>query len=316
MPSSTSGSKSSRYRLKPDRFTLVLLATIAVILASLEFVSRERFDSVSKVQRREVSERKALLAVRDTGANQDPHVAMVGNSLMLEGTNLPLLRARLNPRYLPVPYFVLGTNYYDWLYGLTRLFAEGMRPEYVVVGLSPNQLASSEVRGDISARYLIQQSDLLDIVRQTHMDATRASEFILAHYSEYYSTREITRGYIMSRVLPSVGQLLHIRYASARDPKIDEAVLKALAINRLVALNQLCQANGARLIFVVPPTYQKGAETIAIAGKEKRVTVLVPVDDDQLDGGSYQEDGIHLNHKGAEIFTAKLAESLNRALPE
>ena len=71
-----------------------------------------------------------------------------------------------------------------------------MRPEYVVLGLSPDQLASSEVRGDISARYMIQQSDLLDVVRQTHMDATRASEFILSHYSEYYSTREITRGYV------------------------------------------------------------------------------------------------------------------------
>jgi lysophospholipase L1-like esterase len=316
MPSSTSDSKSSLCRLTPDRFTVVLLGTIVVILASLEFMSRERFDSVSKVQRREVSERKALLAVRDTGAIQDPHVAVVGNSLMLEGTDLPLLKARLNPRYVPVPYFVLGTNYYDWFFGLTRLFAEGMRPEYVVVGLSPNQLASSDVRGDISARYLIQQSDLLSIVRQTHMDATRASEFILAHYSEYYSTREITRGYIMSRVLPSVGELLHSRYASTRDPKIDESALKALAVSRLAALNQLCQANGARLLFVVPPSYQKGAKTIAIAGKEERVTVLVPVDDDQLDGGDYQKDGIHLNDKGAEIFTTKLAESLNRELPE
>jgi hypothetical protein len=316
MPSSTSDSRSSLFRLTPDRFTVVLLGTIVVILASLEFMSRERFDSVSKVQRREVSERKALLAVRDTGAIQDPHVALVGNSLMLEGTDLPLLKAKLNQRYVPVPYFVLGTNYYDWLYGLTRLFAEGMRPEYVVVGLSPNQLASSDVRGDISARYLIQQSDLLNIVRQTHMDATRASEFILAHYSEYYSTREITRGYVMSRVLPSVGELLHGRYASARDPKIDEPVLKALAVSRLVALSQLCQANGARLLFVVPPSYQKGAEIIAMAGKEERVTVLVPVGDDQLDDGDYQKDGIHLNDKGAEIFTTKLAASLNRELPE
>jgi hypothetical protein len=73
MPSFTSGSDSSDCCLRPDRFTIVLLSTILVILGSLEFVSRERFDSTSKVQRREVSERKALLAVRDTGAIQDPH---------------------------------------------------------------------------------------------------------------------------------------------------------------------------------------------------------------------------------------------------
>src|SRR5208337_619075 len=108
---------------------------------------------------REISERRALLSVRDDGESQDPHVVLIGNSLMLEGIDGPLLRAQLNPRYVPVPYFVLGTNYYDWFFGLRRLFAEGMRPEYIVIGLSPNQLASSDVRGDISARYLIQQSD-------------------------------------------------------------------------------------------------------------------------------------------------------------
>jgi len=316
MPLSTSDSDSSKRRLRPDRFTVVLLSTIFVILASIEVMSRERFDATSKVQRREASERKALLAVRDGGAITDPHIALVGNSLMLEGVDQPLLKAKLNPRYVAAPYFVLGTSYYDWFFGLKRLFAEGMRPEYVLLGLSPNQLASSDVRGDISARYMIQQADLLDIVRKTHMDATRGSEFILAHYSEFYSTREITRGFVMSRVLPSVGELLHGRYSNVRDPEIGASVLEPLAASRLAALNELCRANGAHLLFVVPPSYQKGAETIRVAGQERGVTVLVPVRDGEFDDSDYQSDGVHMNEKGAQIFTTRLADSLNRDLPQ
>jgi hypothetical protein len=288
---------------------------IVVFLTVIEVVSRDRFDS-SRVQRREVSQRRTLLAVHDNGTNTDPHIAFLGNSLMLEGVDMPLVKATLNPRYVPVPYFVLGTNYYDWFFGLRRLFAEGMRPEYVVLGLSPDQLASSDLRGDITARYMVQQADLLDVVRQTHMNATRGSEFILAHYSEFYSTRDITRGYVMRRVLPNVGELLHGRYASVRDPDISTPVLKQVAAIRLEALDNLCRSNGAHLLFVVPPTYQKGAETILDVGKERGISVFVPVKDDEFDLSDFQSDGIHMNEKGSHIFTERLMESLNEGLPK
>ncbi len=316
MPSSISSSEKIRSRMRIDRFTVVLLGTVFVILVAVEGVSRASFDSTSKVQRREVAQRRALLSVRDVGTVEDPHIALLGNSLMLEGVNLSLLDSKLNPRYVGVPYFVLGTNYYDWFFGLKRLFAEGTRPRYVLLGLSPNQLATSELRGDISARYMCQQSDLMKVVRQTHMDKTKASEFLLAHYSEFYSTREITRGYVMSRVLPSVGELLHSGYTTYRDPEIVKSVLGPLAADRLTALDQLCRANGARLLFVVPPTYQKGAETILETGRERGVTVLVPVKRDQFDASYYQSDGFHMNSKGSEIFTNRLVTALNDVLPK
>jgi hypothetical protein len=299
-----------------DLFTIVLIGTITVMLAGLEIVSRAKFDSTSKVQRLEVAQRAVLLAVRDVSETGNPHLAMLGNSLMVEGVDLPQFQTALNPRYVSTPYFVLGTNYYDWFFGLRRLFAEGARPEYVLVGLSPNQLASSEVRGDITARYMLQQSDLLRVVRLTHMDATRASEFIMSHYSEFYSTREITRGYVMSRVLPSVGGMFHTQYAAVRDEELKGSVLRIAAQNRLMALDELCRSNGAHLIFVVPPTYQKGAAIIQEVGREHGVPVLVPVKDGEFDSTYYQEDGIHMNRKGAAIFTKRLAESLNGQLPK
>jgi hypothetical protein len=321
MPSSISSSErtisegvSSGKRI--DRFTVTLLCTAVVFLLIMEVISRVSFDSTSKVQRREAGERHSLLAVNDSGSSKDPHIALLGNSLMLEGIDLSMLTAKLEPNYVPVPYFVLGTNYYDWYFGLKRLFAEGMRPRYIVLGLSPNQLATSDLRGEMSARYLIQQSDLLETIRKTHMDATQASGFVLAHYSEFYSTRDTTRGFIMSRVLPNVGELLHERFSVYRDPEVPKSVLEPLAAERLSETAQLCRGYGATFVLVIPPTYQKGAETIVEAGKERGVSVLVPVKDNEFDSTFYQADGFHLNKKGSEIFTRRLSEELGALLPK
>jgi hypothetical protein len=287
---------------------------VFAVLALTEVASVLEFDRVSKVQRRELSQRGTLLAVRDPEAGDDPHIAVFGNSLMLEGVDISLLRRKIGPTYAPVPYFVLGTYYYDWFFGLKRLFAQGMRPRYVLLGLSPNQLAAPGIKGDYSARYLFQPSDLIEVVRELHMDATRTSGFLLAHYSEYYGTRELSRGFFMSQILPGVGELLHSRLGTFRDPEIKESVLGHLAGARLTLLDQLCRTNGSNFIFVVPPSYQKGADIIGRVGRKRGITVLLPVADNEFDGTYYQSDGIHLNGKGSQIFTTRLAAELREQL--
>jgi hypothetical protein len=316
MPLSTSNSDAVQKRAGLDRFTIVILITVFLTMVFCEVLTRVGFDRTSKVQRKELSQRRALLTVDDLDASHGEHVAVVGNSLMLEGVDVPLLDARVGAKVEPAPYFVLAAEYYDWYFGLKRLFAEGVRPRYVLLGLSPNQLASPHTRGDYSARYLFQASDLPTIVRQTHMDATTASEFLLSHFSEYYSTREIMRGFVMGRVLPGVGELLHARLGTVRAPAIEDSTLKQLAAERLQALDQLCKANGSRFMLVIPPSYQEGAETIAQVGKEVGVTVLVPVEYSELDATEYNPDGFHLNEKGARIFTTRLAAALVEHLPK
>ena len=315
MPLSISSSDRTATHVRIDHFTIALLCAVFVVLALTEVASVVGFDRTSKVQRRELSQRRTLLGVRDAEAEEDPHVAVLGNSLMLEGLNVSLLRTKIAPKYDAVPYFVLGTYYYDWFFGIKRLFAEGMRPRFVLLALSPNQLASPGIKGDYSAHYLFRQADLFDVVRETHMDATRASEFLLAHYSEYYSTRETTRGFFMSRLLPGVGELLHNRLGTSRDPEIQESVLGPLAADRLEALDRLCHAYGSNLIFVVPPSYQQGAEVIAKYARPRGIVVVVPVAGREFDASYYQSDGFHLNAKGSEIFTARLADDLRRQLP-
>jgi hypothetical protein len=316
MLSSISNFEATSQKQTLDRFTVMLLAVVLLTLVSFEVVTRIGFDRISKVQVREMGQRQVLVQIRDSTDIDDPSVAILGNSLMLDGTDVRRMKEEMQPRYATVPYFVLGTEYYDWYYGLKRLFGEGMRPRYVVLGLSPNQLTSTYIRGDYSARYLFRAADLPAVARQTHMDLTTASGFILAHFSEAYGTRDVIRGFLMGRLLPNVEELLHNRLNKIQPPELDQRKLRILASERLLALHQLCRENGARFLLVIPPTSQKGEQIIQEVGAEKGIPVIVSVREGEFDAGDYQADGFHLNEKGSVIFTERLSKDLLSILPQ
>ena len=81
-----------------NRFTILLLATALVLLSATEGFSRWGFDRISKVQRLQLSQRSTLLGIRDTASTATPHIALVGNSLLLDGVNVPLLEEKLEDR--------------------------------------------------------------------------------------------------------------------------------------------------------------------------------------------------------------------------
>ena len=74
MPSSISSSDHPLGHVRIDRFTIALLCTAFALLALTEAVSVVSFDRTSKVQRRELSERRTLLGVRDPEASDDPRL--------------------------------------------------------------------------------------------------------------------------------------------------------------------------------------------------------------------------------------------------
>ncbi len=297
-----------------NRFTILLLCTVVLVLLGTEGLCRWGFDRTSRVHRVEITQRETLLSVKDNAASGMPHIAVLGNSLLLDGVDVPLLTEKLQSQAVPVPYFVLATEYYDWDFALKRLFAEGARPQFVLLGLSPNQLASPRSHGDYAARHLFRRADLLEVARETHMDATTATGFFLSSFSKFYSTREITRSFILNQALPGVSALLRTKLANVPAPEIPVTTLSALATERLQTLSKLCRANGAQFVLVIPPTYQAGAETIAGVGRELGVPVLVPVANGVLDQSFYQTDGFHLNEKGARFFTLQLATELKQEL--
>jgi hypothetical protein len=293
-----------------DRFTIGLLGTILATLVAAEVICAVGFERSSSNQRRESRQRSELLTVRDPEVGSPPHVAVLGNSLMLEGVDVPTLTTLVGSHVVPAPYFVLATEYYDWYFALKRLFADGFRPRFLVLGLSPHQLSSPRSRGDYSARYLFRGSDLIDVIHATHMDANAAASLFLAHISEYWGTRSIIRGYVMGLVLPSAGQLLRDRVSVGQTADIDEVKLEHISAERLKSLDQLCREHGVDFTLIVPPTSQNGAEVIVRTGRELGVRVIVPVSTGALNEEHYQNDRFHLNKRGAKIFTTQLGSAL------
>ena len=297
-----------------NRFTVLFLGTAMVLLSATEGFCRWGFDRISRVHRREIAQRETLLSINDSAPSANPHIAVLGNSLLLDGVDIPLLTEKLQAQVVPVPYFVLATEYYDWQFGLKQLFAEGSHPRFVLLGLSPNQLASPRSRGDYSARHLFRRADLIEVAQETHMDATTATGFFLSSFSKFYSTREVARSFFLRQTLPGVSDLLQAKLTNIQAPEIPAMKLRTLAIERLQNLSRLCSTNGSQLVFVIPPTYQKGEETIAAVGREFGIPVLIPVANGALDQSSYKSDGFHLNEKGSRLFTTQLATQLEHEL--
>jgi hypothetical protein len=91
---------------------------------------------------------------------------------------------------------------------------------------------------------------------------------------------------------------------------------EAVATSRLRTLRELCEANGAKLIILVPPTpsSESAARQMAITSEEAGVQTFVPIDPGALSSKFYQPDALHLNSEGAALFTSALATDLARHL--
>jgi lysophospholipase L1-like esterase len=87
---------------------------------------------------------------------------------------------------------------------------------------------------------------------------------------------------------------------------------EARADARLEQLRRLCEAHGAKLILLVPPTpYSEDAvREMTFASQKAGVEALVPIDPATLSTKYYQPDELHLNSEGAALFTSALATFL------
>jgi lysophospholipase L1-like esterase len=85
-----------------------------------------------------------------------------------------------------------------------------------------------------------------------------------------------------------------------------------IAIPRLQRLRELCEAHGAKLVLLVPPTLssETAVSQMAYAAHATGVEISVPIDPAALSAKFYQRDGMHLNSDGAVLFTSALAKDL------
>ncbi len=212
MPSSTSVSDLRRA-------TVWLIAGCLLIALGMEVSARVGLDRASRIQRRMVQEYVAARAIGQDGTSGH-HVLVVGNSLLDEGVQFDRLRTALESRYDARRYMVEQTVYYDWYYGLKRLYREGARPDIVVVMLGTGHWLSANIRGDYSAQYMMSVADLPSAARDLEMHPTQATGFLFAGVSKFWGARVEMRNFVLGRLMPDVGQLMNFSSAIDRRPMV------------------------------------------------------------------------------------------------
>lgn len=285
-----------------------LLILLALALAGLELAGRVGFVRISRIQRRTADQYKEAISLPKI-VNGKPTLLVVGNSLMLEGVDIPQFRSELSDRYHVAPFFIERTAYVDWYYGLRRLFNAGSRPSTVLLGLSVNNVMVENVRDEYFAYFMLSGSDYVDLVRTLKLDPTTASNYLFANVSGWLGSKAEIRNWLLFRMMPDVEKFGHaLQRPGAQFP--DATVLR-VARARLTMLQRLCDEHAARLLIVVPPILAPSdqSEVILKAGELAGVPVIVPIQPGYLGADNFR-DGYHLNAQGAHRFTRLLSVQL------
>jgi len=287
-----------------------LAGICAIFIIAFEISAVYLLKHLSLTYKRISQQYDEAIKMHPCGPGEPPCVLMVGNSLLIYGVRLDQLRVMTSSKMNIYPIFLEATGYYDWLYGLKRLFREGARPQAVVVGIGVNYFLENGVRQDYAPMLFFDARDTLAVASDLHLDRTATSNFLLAHSSTFWDTRSAVRTQILRHVVPHLEDLFSML---SQKPAIPEGrEFEETAIPRLQRLNELCEAHGAKLILLVPPTLSSDGTVskMALAAYTAGVDVSVPVDPGALSAKFYQRDGIHLNPEGAALFTSALAKDL------
>jgi hypothetical protein len=159
---------------------------------------------------------------RTIGADaEQKELLIVGNSLLIAGLDMGALDEPLQPRWRAVRFGIEQTTYYDWLYGLRRLTADGARPSAIVVCFEPRHLIGSSVRTEIFAHYLMQASDTLSVSRALGLSAGGTAELLLANVSEFWALRKEIRKNLLGRLMPALPNLTRMMTRGGGAPSPD-----------------------------------------------------------------------------------------------
>lgn len=287
-----------------------LLAICAIVIFGLELCSYYLLNHFSLTYSRISRQYEEAVKMRHAGAGEPPSVLMVGNSLLLHGIQLDRLRSLTSSSMQIYPIFLEATGYYDWLYGLRKIFREGARPDVVIVGVGVNYFLANSTRQDYAPMLFLDGRDTLAMASDLHLDRTATSNLWLAHVSTFWDTRSATRNQVLKHFVPHLEELFSLVSPRPSIPQGRE--FEEITIPRLQRLRELCEAHGAKLILLVPPTLasESAVSEMSYVARTVGVDVSVPIDPAALSSKYYQPDGMHLNREGAVLFTSALAKDL------
>ena len=302
-------------RPRLHRVSVLIIALFIGFFPAAEAFCRYALPRLIEIEGRREQEFRAAVAPVEARPNVQ-RILVLGNSLLAQGVDFPGAQTEAGDGVELQRLVVEGTAYFDWLYGIKRLLADGARPNLIVLLLSPDQLAGNGIRGEYTAYRMMRSVDVAEASRRLGLNNTQAADLVLSNQSAYLGMRGNIRKRIMLAVNPGLRELMPL-INSREPPHLDAQSMTQVAARRLAELSAATSAYGVRFALVVPPTNDPdapaAAAAIQAAGREKNVAVLLPVRPG-LFPADYYIDGFHLNGKGARIFTAKLAESLKTPL--
>jgi hypothetical protein len=290
-----------------------LLVSIAAGYCSLEILFYIWSSRYSQGTRALVSEYGGALGLRPRDSQSDlPTLLLAGNSLLQAGVDLEEFQKSLSAIYSIQRLAVPATTYEDWHYILNDIFQRGSRPRYVVLLMSPMHLSLKYPIPDLAAVNVYHGRDLGRVASDQLMNLTDRVMLYITHYSAFWGARESIRSW-KQKVLPGYAIALRQQSEGMRQKYSDVQVDP----RRLQDLASLCARQNIHLVLVVPPTDQpadsKAVPQVLAAATAAGVTALVPVESSSIDH-SYYSDGLHLNAKGARLFTSALADALREPM--
>jgi len=295
-------------------YAKVLCGICAILIFLLEVLSNYLLKQYSGTYLRVFQQHVEAVGAHPANPGEPVSVLMVGNSLLLAGVDVDRLHQLTATSLRIYPIFLEATTYYDWLYGLRRLFREGARPQVVVVGLPVSSFLEKGVRQEYAPLMLFDVREVLDASSDLGLDRTATSNLLLEHWSTFWDTRSILRAQVLRHMIPHFENLFVLAKGKPGIPQGIE--FDRLAVSRLQRLRELCEEHGAKLILLIPPTPSSDsvARQMVTASRKVGVETLVPVDPGMLSTRYYESDETHLNSEGAEIFTSALATYLRNKI--
>lgn len=296
----------------PLRRSAALLAIFCAFGLVLEATARFAVPRISRIEKRIAEEYRAALAPPQPGRRV---VLVLGNSLLDAGVDFDRLRARLGPSFDTRRWVVEQTSYWDWRFGLRRMFAEGARPDVVVLLLERHQIVANEYRGDYFAHRMMLACDLPEVARSLHLHPTVAAGMLAARLSAFWGLRSELRKVLLGRLMPDLPVLMG-RLLTTPGAQFSAAYLASAGRGRLASLRDTAAAGHARFVFVLMPgpgASLSQAAPLRAAAASDHVTMISPLYDGRLKAADFR-DGFHLNEAGAARYTEALALELRTVL--
>ena len=289
-------------------YAKVICGISFAFLIALESLSAYMLKHHSVTYQRVLQQLNRAVEARPGGPGEPASVMMIGNSLFLEGVQVDRLQELTSKNFRIYPIFLEATGYYDWLYGLGRIFRLGARPQVVVVQLEANSLLWNRVRTEYSPMLFFDAPDLLHVSSDLGLGRTAESSLLLAHWSAFSSAHSVVRTQILRHTIPHFTELFNLLIQAQRATSSGPDT-ERIAEARLKTLRELCDAHGAKMILLAPPVPSSESAVRKLAGIAERIGVatLVPIDPKTLTAQHYEPDVFHLNAKGAALFTSAIA---------